>query len=947
MPEVLEQHFSKKILFLSILFLLITGAWYALATLTQVGETYRMVAPEILFVEEHDVQVKTAYDADYLSANPGQSLISGSLIKTGELSFAEITLENNVIRMDQNTELSFIDNKFTEETAYNSTSPRLVFELISGSIWVNAFDDIEVSTAQSSTNFWHSIGVMTYTPPMNRLTVITGSADLSLYNENDVYLTQFTVPLCNQVTYVETQLVPGYALLKTSKLKKELKLASISESVLEDEWVVRNLKADSKYVEFEDKLIKSRWVYTLKNSYYKTLSLLTFIERTKQSLALNHAKTIAYYILGKIQDENLIADTKSLLADFEGAISPIKNNEKTLAWLTETYFALGTVDYGSPAYLLKEDLLSYILSEDSIQSLRTYLADLRAYLDDFKLTDAEKVASDWLNAWDDNMIANNIQEFENQSQMLHSLILAHIDKATSGLLDVFDKTGQILLTLAESNGSKGDMEEVRFAVTQDRLEISAALVSAYRYLAAKQYLKNSYESLNIDELETDLAAKEIFLEQARLLAQRIEYAEDQMHGAALSIDETEFQEYLTRKTRDELLSENLKAFLEGEAQVDVEVPTVNDVVSTFANARISLSEEGITPQEDSPFSFKVKNARLVDRTADGSSVSFDAMYDYTTNAVNDVVVSGASFKGSFELNDLVVILTQNGVSGTEEYEDISDLLTDVEDDEALRAQAVAQDLAKQLVLNELAKYDIQIGDINTIKVLDQVTLTYFDITDAYVIDPTDPRHPIQIQFEYNSSAKKVYNVFVVDISQVISTEIMLSQLASAVLGGIYVEAEKQNALEEFKDLIEGSKYLVVEDRYLIIKNLGELEFQNLYLTTLPLSVNGTYSFTNDNFSMVTHGLYTAYNTEIEDYFEVLAEKYVIDFMKDNGLTVVSGQISMHYPFQSIQISNYVIGDQTFSFMLDVNANRLKNVTLIETGATVDSMTFGEFLSIGG
>jgi len=100
------------------------------------------------------------------------------------------------------------------------------------------------------------------------------------------------------------------------------------------------------------------------------------------------------------------------------------------------------------------------------------------------------------------------------------------------------------------DASPGD-EEVRFAVTEERLEISSALVSAYRYLAAKQYLKTSYESLGVDKLDTKLASVKIFLEYAKLLAQRIEYAEDMMHGAAVSIDEDEFRDYMSQKSRDE------------------------------------------------------------------------------------------------------------------------------------------------------------------------------------------------------------------------------------------------------------------------------------------------------------------------------------------------------------------------------------------------------------
>ncbi|MBU0727370.1 hypothetical protein KKA95_01670 [Patescibacteria group bacterium] len=937
MSEDIKQHFSKRILFLSFIFLLITGAWYVLTLFSQAPIAYHTVAPKLVFAGTHNVQVKTIYDANFHEANSNQSLFSGTNIKTGELEFAEIILENNIVRLDQNTELTLLNNNYESD-------PRLVFSLESGSIWVNAFDEIEVDSLQSATTFSHSIGMMTYAYPMNRTMVISGSADLALYDEEGNYLTSFSVPLNNQVTYVDTQIVSDYSLLRSSKLRKELKLASIAGSVLEDEWVMRNLEVDSDFFDNNRDLINSELAFKIRDNYYRFLSYLTFIPQTKETLTLNYAKATLNYVLGAIHKNNLKADAKELLASFDTLINSVIASAKTIEWLVETYYAIGSVEYGMPAYLAKTNILSHILDIEGPQILRTYLTDLRVALQNFSLEDdADKIAAEWLENWDRDRVAIYPTEFENQAKMLHSIILAHMDKVTTALLSIYDQTGQMRLDLVAGSN---DEEEVRFAVTEERLEIASALVTAYRYLVAKQYLSNSYATLGINELETNAAAKEVFLEHAKLLAERIEYAEERMHSAATSINESDFQDYLKQKERDQKLSDSLEAFLESGTEVSVtDVPEIGDVVSKFANARISLIENDIIGLSDSPFYFEVKNARLIDRAADGSSITFDAVYDYSTNAVNEVLVSGVLFKGNFGLNDLVAVLTQNGINEADTGpEDISGLLVD-ENDEALRAQVVAQDLAKQLVSNEISKYEIQIGSMEQIEILDPVTLTSFRITNAYIQDPTDPRNPIKIDFDYSSSTKKAYSVYIVETGKIASNEVSLGELAGAVLGDIYVSQQKQATLDEFKNLIDRKKYFEVEDQNLNMINLNEIEFTDMSFAMIPFSISGSYDASQNIFTELNHEFYSATDADLEDYTEILAMKYVINYLSEKGLTVTEDQINMIYPFGQIQINNYTAGEKVFNFILDINGGRLQNVTLQESGAMVDSMTFEEFVSI--
>jgi hypothetical protein len=951
MDEILPQHFSKKILFLSILFLLVSAAWYVLAVFSSKAYVYRSVAPELVFAETHDVQVKTLYDTEFRSATPNQELIAGTSIKTGAREFAEIILENNVIRLDENTEVILKENNFTEFSAYETDLPRLVFELKEGGLWINAFDGVKVDLARSSAQFSHSVGIVTYAEPINRVIAITGSADLKFYDVSGNMLTAYTLPLYNQVTYVDTQIVPDYAKLRASKLKKELKLAPVAKSVMEDEWVVRNTMVDSRLMEDKIDPIDSPLLYAFEDNYYKIRAYLTFIPGTKRQLTLDHADLMLRYLLGGIQNENNMYDANRILAELDNLTSGLSGDPLIKELFAEDFFVIGTVKSGSPAYLVKEYLMKYLVKEDGPSMLRSYLADLKNNFNGFELDEAEKTAETWLDKWSAQDMETNREEFINQSRILHRIILSYSDRVTSGVLAVFDKSGEMRMD------SSDNPEETRFSVTEERLEISSALVSAYRYLAARQYLKTSYESLGIDKLDTKLASVKIFLEQAKFLAQRIEYAEEKMHGAAAAIDETDFREYIQLQTRDELLSENLKTFLQvGETtETTIAPPSVPEIIERFTNARISISENDIIPEKDSPFAFEVKNARLIDRSSDGSTITFDAVYDFAANAVHDVFAparsgtdgKGMSLKGNFSLNDLVAILTKNylGVPLKEESaEDTSYLsaVTGGESDEALRAQITAQNLAKQLLLGELTEAGIKTG-ADQINVLDQVNLARFKITEAYIGNPADPQKPIKISFEYNSSSKKVSSVYS-EGELIIPGDISLSELAETILGNITAERQKEEVIKQFQDLLK-NKSLVVESGGITVDGADKIRFTDLRLTTLPLSVNGVYSLTKNEFVTVGHGLYSGADIAIEPYFTELAYLFVIDFLKNKGLSAERGQISMEYPFRIIHITGYVSNGQTFSFDLDISGNRLKNVVMEETGASADSMTIEEFLSI--
>ncbi len=394
-------HFSKKILLLSAVFLLINMAWYVLVLLGNEGEMYRKVAPALVFAGAQEVEVKTPYDADYRMPMASQALVAGTSVRTGEKGFAQITLDSNVIRLDQDTEITLSENNFLnfDSLPYETDRPRLAFDLVRGSVWVNAFDSVEVGTPRSSASFWHSVGSFTYAAPMNRIMVITGSVDLALKDEKGKTLVTYVIPFRNQATYADSQIVPDYARLQPSKLRKELKLSSIPKAVLEDEWVARNIKVDTERLNAENDFINSPSLYSFWDRYYTVKEGLTVTPFMKRQTILAHAKLKLDYLLGALRKNADTVTAKQVLNEFDTLIALLPKDPQTKNLVAETLFSIGTVDFGSEPYLVKENLREQLLALDGHKLLRSYFSDLAYALDNSSLDKAEKIASAWVSQW--------------------------------------------------------------------------------------------------------------------------------------------------------------------------------------------------------------------------------------------------------------------------------------------------------------------------------------------------------------------------------------------------------------------------------------------------------------------------------------------------------------------------------------------------------------------
>ncbi|MFH0838087.1 MAG: hypothetical protein V1880_02380, partial [Patescibacteria group bacterium] len=753
MTKDLTSQFSRNIVLVSLIFFLASLGVYGLKYLGGQPSALGPVAPKLISATIEDIEVRSAYDETYRAAQKDEEVFSGTYIKTGQAEFAELVLDSNTVRLDEQTEILLVKNNYFENGPFVPDKPRLEIELLAGSIWVNAFDLIEVRTPHSIADLQHNVGILTYSAPINRLMVVTGSVRLRLLKENGETLSDFSVPLHNQVTFVDQQITEAYAALKPSKLKKELKMTPISDEILADEWVRRNANDfEMVQAEFSNSLITSKMAYNIRSGFQKMLAYITFIPGARRNLDIEQAKTMLAYLLGAVQESGDLGEAAKVIEKFEALVNRRQSDQKINNLIINTLYSIEYSRSGTPAYLLKEDLINQVLGKEGPHVLDIYLTDLRRALYEQDIQTAETMAEKWLDAWKNTLTEADIGEFDRQSGILNHTILSYIDSVTSPVLDAFDESGTMKMTYA------GDLEEARFEVISDRLQIAASLFSSYRYMLAKQYLKSSYVSLGIESLSPDLSSTQIFLENGKLLAQRIEYAENVLHGAAQSIDETKFRDYFKTVQRDQALSEDLRKFFELDkkditVESKAEAPTASQVAERFLDARINVNYADISLKPSGGFYFKIENARLIDRGPKNELLSFDATYDFVSNSVTDVVANGRSYKGSFRLNDIVTALKKGGsleplIPAPRVEEGIELLITDREKIEAQEGQAIAQDVARQLAYNQLNAYGIVIPEAKVdIVILDALNLNRFEIKNALIIRP-DQKEAIKISFEY-------------------------------------------------------------------------------------------------------------------------------------------------------------------------------------------------------
>ncbi len=768
-------HFSTIAFILSVIFLLFGIMSYFLV-FNRAEIKFKEVAPKLVFAKGQTVFVKTPFSKEFSSAKPNQILLAGTQVQTGDRSYAEIKIDNNIVRLDTNTHVNFLENNF------NNKSHRLAFNFIKGAVWVNAFDPILIKASQAQARFDHTIGAYMYSEKsMNNIYSIVGNVDLDLFDKKSNLLSKVVIPLKNKVEFYDSQLVTDYKLLKYSKLKKELKMGQIVfRDVLDEKWVKRN--TDTTITALKNNYISYYSSYFLKNSYYSLQNKLAFHSDKKRALNLKLAEIKLKYLLGGVSTANDIVQAKTILTEFDSIASVLQNDSSFISLIEKEFYNIRNIKTDTTAYLTKEKLREYLFKQNKNPIiLRTYLADVNYLFSKKEIKQAEKISQDWLKQWSVTNQKKYNKEFDNQSHIYGSVILNNTDKITTTSLSLLDEVGDYRL-----KNNKED-KDVLFEIALDRLDVSKSLITAYRYSDARKYLTTSYERLGLSKGKISTATKDVFIKDAILIADRIAYAEKNLHGSAEPIDEAEFRKYLSTQEQEKSTIARFNSFLKQDSQKSVTksntiAPTVNDAYRKLTAENIVVSAKDIKVESDNLYSFMIQKATLVSSSKTGSTMSFSAKFDYITGALYEIILNEKSFKGNYSLKDFIKIAQTNQIkSPAINTSDLSGFLSLKDNTEAQLSRAVALDLAVPILIKNFGKYNILIYNNNQISPLDLKTLTAFKIQDALIKDSSG-KYKIKVSFKYDSIAQVMSGITLKDKSSVsLPAKINVSYFAETVL----------------------------------------------------------------------------------------------------------------------------------------------------------------------
>ncbi len=936
-------HFSKIAFVLSLVFIITNIFWFGLY-LQSTKTDFRQVAPQIVFGKGQTVSLKTPVGSKFVTATPNQPLLTGSYIKTDDQSYAEIQVNGSKIRLDKNTELKFAENKFNKRDPY-----RYAFELQKGSVWVNAFDPIVIKTPFAQAKFDHTIGAYMYSKPLNRVFSVIGNSDVRLMDSNKKPLASITLPLKNQITFSDSQLISDYSRIKYSKLKKELKMGAIQKSILDESWIQMNTKNDANIFTQKNNYINNAGSYHFQNRYHSIKSTLALTSEQKEYEKLELAKIKLNYLLGGLHLNNDSITASTVLDEFNTIANDLRNNAKFNNIIENEFYRIRNVKTNSPAYLTKEALRQYLFAKNKNPEIfKTYLADIDYLFRIRDLKQVDKIAANWLKKWTTAMRKKHSDEFNRQARIYHSILLAYPSKITTKTLGVLDSVGDYRM--------KNDSSlETLYEIALERLDISKYLMNTLRYSDAKKYLKTSYAKLNLSKQKSTVAAKDIFVKEAVLIADRIDFTEQTMHGAAKKIDEKKFQDYLTIRKRNKSIEQRFNSFLKNETQKhkksdEIYFPTVKDVSKKLALSRVVALESDIIAYEQDPFEFKLKTASLLDKAKSGSTISFSSKYDYSTNSVYEIKLKGKKVEGGYSLSDFIKIAKTNKKvlsPQPSEKDEILDFLnfSDVQNDD--RNQVVAQDLAVQLMIKELKNYNILVSNSKQVEVVNPATLTEFALRGVYVEELVKKRK-VKVDFKYNTVSKTMTDVVVhEETSSQVPNKISASNFNKTIFKGIYGKEQSDQAVDSVVKELENLGLTLNKDDFdLEDGNLNKVNFRKVRMKIIPIEFSGAYDRSDKKFIEAKNELLNSKNIKVNTYLTKLSELWIIDYLSSKGIHITKSHITTQMPSSKVSIKNYIRGTKVLSFTFDISKNNLTDVSLIGVSGKTSSMSFDEFALIG-
>ena len=730
-------------------------------------------------------------------------------------------------------------------------------------------------------------------------------------------------------------------------------MGPISPAILEDEWVKNNTSDEMNQILAGENYIYSFTDYNFRSNYHNIRAKLALMPARERIELLNLATVKLKYLLGGVNLSNDNEQAKTILDEFSALYDKLIDDPLLNDLIETQFYTIRNVRTNTPAYLVKEKLRQILIEKNKEPDiLRTYLADIDYLLRVGEIQQSEAAADEWLKQWNDTFRKKFRDEFDKQARIFHSIILAYIEKVTPKFLTILDTIGDYRMANAINP------EETLYEIALERLEVCRYFVSVYRYTDARTYLKTSYSKLNLSGAGTSAAAREVFIKEATLLADRIAFAEQSLKASASNIiDEAKFRDYLSEQERDKSLAERFSAFL-AETQKPVEIkivyPTIEDVAGLFAQNRITVLHDDIVSDPENKFEFDIKNGRFLDRADDGSQIIFSARLDYSNKALYNITLNDKPLRGNFILTDFV----QVAINGDKEIEiahlpepdttKISDFFNLENSEDALRSQVTAQDLAVQLMIKELEQYNILVPSAQQVIVLNTATLAEFKVNNVYIDDPETKRR-VMVSFEYNSVTKMISRILLkegVDLG--LPSQMKISDLIPTVFTALFgKEQEIEEAQKAVSEIVAIGFSLDASNIKFLQGGYTQVEFTDIKLKLMPIEISGIYNRSTKIFVKAVHPLLTSSGVGVTDYIKQLSGLWVIDYLGTKGITINKDNIVTPLPAEKVDIKNYIRGSKVMSFTFDAKGNRLINISVQGLSTTVSSMTFEEFSLIEG
>ena len=858
-------------------------------------------------------------------------------LKTDSNQNAELMVGQNKVVLDQSTEIQLQAYSPVATLSNSKQDAQLSLKLLSGRVWVEAPGSVEIKTDKNSFRFDQSLGVVDYNQKNNQVIALEGGIRIELEKKASFYL-----PLNNAIAFSDGEIIDEYFELNSDALQKTLGMFQWSKALMaEDPWLFTQLEESKAIRGIQAKRQVGHFVYQLGNAYHHSLLALSFLSPRTQSILEANIDLKLDHVLSHLNEKGDLNATQALLAELEQILNETQLTPALRHGLIQAFQKTQFSAPGTPAFALKQFAIEQLAPLHGPELLAMHLSDAKKALDSQDQPQAQWLLKTWEKQWAQIPMNKNLDEYNRQSQQLNHILLSHTDLLSIELLDVFNQTGRIQLEQSQ------DPEKLRYELLEAHLMLTDRLVNQFDYLLARDYLRSSYTSLNINLNELNADESQTFLTQGTLLAQRIQYALDALHGAAEPINEVEFAAYVEGKKKESALADELITLLQLEGQgveLTLTVPSINDIRERFLEAGITLSTVDITADSDFAFSFKEASYTLT-RPVELELI-FEGSYDYISNTLSDIKTQQKAYNGSVAFEDLDKLF-QSGTftpilgSGPRlPGSSIDELLADDQRQANAEDQALSEDLAIKLAITQLNEAGIEVSPLRSnIEILDPENLNQFWIKEAQFIDPEDEKEVVMIQLNYSTLAQMVTHVKTLEEELILESAPQNNLLP--LLHEALIEFRADLAMKEkFIRLVQKSNWEIDSKKIIVLAD-STLKLVDLSLENLPLTVNAIYNPKTERFETIFHPLYTGKKISPDDYFEELVDRFIIQALIKEGIAITTDQVVASSPFSTIQIKDVEIGPVHFNFMLDLESLQPANVRVVETGASLGNLTFNE------